>query len=140
MSATCNLSVFHLFSTLSRQQRRFSILFHECTKITNPIAVPQIIVYFIHFTLAGFPSLFSLSVFSSGCSYFRRFVLLGEKTKTQLLFKIFSAPKFFAISIQQVDIQTFGEHKLNVFFYLSICSMPASFSTPCMKSYLGGGV
>ena len=37
--------------------------------------------YFIHFTLAGFPSLFSLSVFSNGCSYFRRFVLLGEKTK-----------------------------------------------------------
>ena len=75
--------------------------------------------YFIHFTLAGFPSLFSLSVFSSGCSYFRRFVLLGEKTKPNFYSKYSRLQSFLLFPFSKTcGYSNFWRAQIKRFFLL----------------------
>ena len=124
MSATCNLSVFHLFSNAFK------------TTPTKKIFIILYISHWLDFHLFFLCLCSQVVVHILGdlCS-------LGKRQNPTFIQNILGSKVFCHFhSARLVDIQTFGEHKLNVFFYLSICSMPASFSTPCMKSYLGGGV
>ena len=123
MSATCNLSVFHLFSNAFK------------TTPTKKIFIILYISHWLDFHLFFLCLCSQVVVHILGdlCS-------LGKRQNPTFIQNILGS-KVFCHFHSASGYSNFWRARIKLFFfYLSICSMPASFSTPCMKSYLGGGV